>query len=951
MPSGTTYVPGSLRVDGQAVTDAAGDDTGEFVTDANQGHLLVRVGAGATVTDGGRVPADNGLTTHTVTFRVTADAGSSGRQLTNAAAFTYRGLTTGMAQATASNAVVSPVPAVPGANNAPTATPHVLVFRPTPGDRTFVIDARAGDTDPDGDPLTIVGLTDGAGGPVTLNPDGTLTYAPGDGFAGRDAFTYTVSDGNGGTSTAVIRVDVVNDAPSADDETTTTPAGASVDVAVLVGDTDANGDTLTLDAAGPTSAQGGTVTVLPGGSVRYQPPAGFRGTDSFDYVVRDSRGATDTGTVTVTVTNNAPVAVADAYATQPGAAVPVAVRGNDSDADSDPLTVSLVTGPAHGTLVLAADGTGTYTPDAAWSGTDTFEYQVADGHGGTSRAVVTVRTNAGPVAVDDSGATATDTELEIPVLDDDTDPDGDTLTVVSATQGAHGSTVVTADGTVLYTPSTGYAGPDSFSYTVSDGHGGTATAEVAVTVLNADPITTDDAAATTEGVQVAGVDVLTNDRDPNVPGTTQVLAVSGATASDGALVDVEAGGTLAVTPAAGFKGVVVVTYTVVDGAGGSAEGTLRVTVADAAPTAVPDGPVDVPTGGSALVDVVANDTDPNHDALTLVGVGTPVDADGTTRGTAEIVDGELRWTPPAGWVGTVTVPYQVSDGTTTVDGTLTVTVLNAVPLAVDDDATTTNGAAVTVDVLGNDTDANIPGSSQQLSVVSAVAGSGATVVVDADGRLVVTPVPGFRGDVVVDYVVSDGAGGTDPGQLVVTVSDAAPVAAPDAASTPHGVAVRVPVLVNDSDANGDTLAVRPGSVTAPVDASGTVRGTVAVVDGELVYTPPTGFSGVVTFAYAVVANGLESIATVTVTVAAPVVDPAPADGSGGTDPAPGDGTDPAGGSDPSGDVEGQTASRDRLARTGFQVAGLLTGSALAVLLGGALVLLARRPDARPDAPA
>ena len=155
----------------------------------------------------------------------------------------------------------------------------------------------------------------------------------------------------------------------------------------------------------------------------------------------------------------------------------------------------------------------------------------------------------------------------------------------------------------------------------------------------------------------------------------------------------------------------------------------------------------------------------------------------------------------------------------------------------------------------------------------------------------------------------------------MTVSDAAPVAAPDAASTPHGVAVRVPVLVNDSDANGDTLAVRPGSVTAPVDASGAVRGTVAVVDGDLVHTPPTGFSGVVTFAYVVVANGLESIATVTVTVAAPVVDPAPADGSGGTDPAPGDGTDPAGGSDPSGDVEGQTASRDRLARTGFQVAG------------------------------
>ncbi len=543
--------------------------------------------------------------------------------------------------------------------------------------------------------------------------------------------------------------------------------------------------------------------------------------------------------------------------------------------------VAVLSGPSNGSDVRAEDGTGTYPPEPAWSGTDYFSYRVTDGRGGADTATVTVRVNGSPDAVDDERDTAADTSVDVAVLANDTDPQDDPLTVVHATQAAHGSTLLVGGTHVRYAPDTGWAGDDTFTYRVADSRGLTTEATVTVTTANSDPVAHPDTASTATDTPVAAIDVLVNDTDVNVTAAVpgQRLSVSGAAADADATVTVADDDTLAVTPAAGYAGPVTVTYTVIDGAGGTATGTLVVTVHNAAPTAHADGPVRTAADTSTLVDVLHNDTDPNGDRLAIEAgsVTAPLDGQDTPRGTAVVEDGKVRYTPPTGFAGTVSFGVTVTDGHGgTSTAPVTVVVDNAPPVAVDDVATTPSGTPVSVDVLANDTDPNRPGTEQELDVTQASADAGATVTVDDDGRLTLTPAVGHEGDVTVTYTVSDGAGGTDVGVLVVTVANAAPLAADDAATSPYLAPVDIDLLANDTDVNaGDVLHVVPGSLGEPVDGTGRVRGTVTLFGAVATYRPPAGFSGPVTFGYGVTDGTDVATATVTVTVdnAPPVVQP------------------------------------------------------------------------------
>lgn len=873
VPVGTKFVPGSLRVDGRPLSDASGDDEGEFVQDAFQGHVQVRVGTGADASNGGAIPItpQGAPDPHTVSFRVTVEAAVADQGLVNVATYSYRGRTTGASQAAASNQVASVVDPTGGPAGPLRARSYTRSMTPTTGSPSTSFPVLDDKTYTGGHAVRVLGATDGGGGTVTY-ANGVFTYTPRADFAGRDAFTYTLTDDNGATSTGVVRVDVVNDAPEADDDTASTPAATARSIDVLAGDTDANGDALSVRSFPTTTTAGGTLSRLPDGRLLYTPAAGFRGTDSFDYVVEDSRGGSDTGRVTITVTNRAPSATGDAFTIQAGtASTALSVLGNDSDPDGDTLSAQLVSGPSQGTLTLNANGTGTWTPPNGYVGSTTFTYRASDGTAFSSAATVTLTVNGAPVAGDRTASTDTGTSVDVELLGGVTDPNDDTPVVSAVTQPAHGGVVVDGDGTATYTPDTGWAGTDEFTYTVTDGRGGSTTRTVTVTVRNGDPVAADVTASTASGTAFV-FDALAAASDPNIPGTTQQLTLTEGTASDGGTVEVDADGDLVVTPATGFKGTMTATYTVSDGVGGTDEGTVTLTVADGAPTVEPDGPVDTPTSTKVEVDVLANDEDVNGDTLSLTGVlGQPVDPDGTVRGSVAVVSGKVEYTPPTGWVGTVTFTYEITDGTTPVTGSAQVRVLNAAPVAAELTAATDTDTPVTVEVLGDASDANIPGSGQQLSVTAATADHGAGVVVDADGALVVTPATGYKGTITVTYTVSDGAGGTDEGTVVVTVRDAAPVVpVQPPASTPTGSPVLVDVLDGATDANGDPLTI--GDLGQPVDSTGTPRGTVAVVDGQVRYTPPPGFAGTVTFTYEV-SDGTTTVvrtATVTVANAAPV---------------------------------------------------------------------------------
>jgi len=291
---------------------------------------------------------------------------------------------------------------------------------------------------------------------------------------------------------ATVSLTVTDQAPVANNNSYTVGKGKTLTVAaagVLANDTDADGDTLTAAlASGPAN---GTLTLNANGSLTYTPNAGFVGSDSFTYTARDGALASTPATVSVTVTNQAPAAANDAYQTGMGNTLTVAAAGvlaNDTDADGDALTAVLATSPTNGTLTLNANGSFTYTPNAGFSGTDSFTYTAGDGTVASSPATVSVNvtnTNGAPVAVNDTYNTGKGTTLTVPaagVLVNDTDADGDALTAVLVSNPANGTLTLNANGSFTYVPNAGFSGTDSFTYKANDGAVDSAAATVNITV-------------------------------------------------------------------------------------------------------------------------------------------------------------------------------------------------------------------------------------------------------------------------------------------------------------------------------------------------------------------------------------------------------------------------------------------------------------------------------------
>jgi hypothetical protein len=289
--------------------------------------------------------------------------------------------------------------------------------------------------------------------------------------------------------TNTLVVSTCNHPPIVKDDTANTTTAKPVTIAVLANDFDPDGDPITV--TGVTKPANGTAVVngtAPNNTVTYTSKTGFTGTDAFTYTVSDGKGGTASARVTVTVStapNHPPVAVDDTATTTKNKSVTIAVLANDSDPDGDPLTITSVSVASNGSVTATATKV-TYTPNRNFLGTDGFTYSITDGRGGTASAHVTVNVVEGanhkPKAMDDNATTLAGRPVTINVVANDTDADGDTLAATSVTQPSNGMAVTNGDGTVTYSPNSGFTGTDAFHYTVSDGRGGTATARVSVTV-------------------------------------------------------------------------------------------------------------------------------------------------------------------------------------------------------------------------------------------------------------------------------------------------------------------------------------------------------------------------------------------------------------------------------------------------------------------------------------
>jgi hypothetical protein len=272
-----------------------------------------------------------------------------------------------------------------------------------------------------------------------------------------------------------------NTPPVANNDTANTNKNTPVTLSVLANDTDANGDLLSVtNLTQPTS---GTVVLNSNGTVTYTPKTGFVGTDTFTYTAFDGLAASNVATVTIQVLNRPPVAQNDTASTTKNTATTFSVLANDTDPDGDKLTVTNLSTPTSGKVVLNADGTVTYTPATGFAGTATFTYKAFDGLAYSNTATVTVTViDRAPVAVNDSATTTKGTAVVISVLSNDSDPDGDPLTVTGLTQPANGTLVLNSNGTITYTPKKGFVGTDTFTYKDSDGTLTSNTATVTIKV-------------------------------------------------------------------------------------------------------------------------------------------------------------------------------------------------------------------------------------------------------------------------------------------------------------------------------------------------------------------------------------------------------------------------------------------------------------------------------------
>jgi len=348
---------------------------------------------------------------------------------------------------------------------------------------------------------------------------------------------------------------------------------------VLANDADPEGKALSASLVSGT--QHGSLTFNPDGTFTYVPAADFSGADSFTYTASDGANASKAATVTLTVqaVNDAPVAGDDAYAVDEDQ--PLAITGllaNDFDVDGDPLQAVLATGPAHGTLAAGADGSLLYTPDADFSGTDSFTYKATDGllESAVATVTVTVRpVNDAPVARPDAYEVQQNTSLTMPVAANDSDVDGDVPRAVVLEGASHGMLEYEPDGSLVYTPAPDYTGADSFTYRAFDGQAYSDPVTVTLNVA-AVKLAFDDAFTMTAGttLTVAQPGVLAND----VLATGWEIAFLNSGPQNGKLVSFDPFGGFKYQPSAGFTGADTFTYMVNDGARYSNIATVTITV-------------------------------------------------------------------------------------------------------------------------------------------------------------------------------------------------------------------------------------------------------------------------------------------------------------------------------------------------------------------------------------
>jgi len=409
--------------------------------------------------------------------------------------------------------VIEPINDIPTANN-----DLVIVDEDNKLILNSIID---NDYDIDGDTISILSFTSPKHGNIERSGK-TVSYIPTENFNGEDAFEYTISDGNGLTSSAKVYITIndINDAPAAKNDVFTTKEDTGINIASIIeNDSDVDGDKFEITSISePTH---GEVTLIDG-KYHYTPKANFNGVDEFNYVITDKGGLNTSAQIMVNVmpVNDAPNANPDSYEVMEDSMVIINnVLDNDGDIDMDKIAIESFTMPINGLLEYSSSIDSykfVYKPNKDFFGLDKFTYTIKDAAGAKSVGTVTVNVGAlndNPTANNDIISTSEDQEIAFNVLSNDSDVDGDDLKVKEVSTPMHGKLSFIGNGEFVYLPDVDFNGRDAFSYSIEDGKGGYSMASVMVKVASVNDAPKNKISLSKQEVNQGGVFELTLPED------------------------------------------------------------------------------------------------------------------------------------------------------------------------------------------------------------------------------------------------------------------------------------------------------------------------------------------------------------------------------------------------------------------------------------------------------
>ncbi len=711
----------------------------------------------------------------------------------------------------------------------------------------------------DGDPLTYAAVAGPAHGTLTLNPNGKFTYTPAANYHGPDSFTFNATDGTTTSNTATVSINVIDTTtPVANGQSLVTGQNDPLPVTLTASDSD--NDPLTYAIVPGSGPAHGTLTFNGNGSYTYTPAPGYVGPDSFSFTASDGTNTSAPATISLdVVTPTPPVADNQSVSTNENVALPVTLTGSDSN--GAPLTYAIATNPAHGTLTFNANGSYTYTPALNYHGPDSFTFTDNDGIHNSNPATVSISVldNSTPAANGQSLNTGENTAL--PVTLTATDSDGDPLTyaIVPGSGPAHGTLTFNGNGSYTYTPAPGYVGPDSFSFTASDGTNTSAPATVSINVSAIVPPVADNQSVSTN--ENTALPVTLTGSDSNGAPLTYAIATNPAHGT----LTFNSNGHYTYTPANYYHGPDSFTFTDNDGVSTSSPATVSITVRDTVPPTANNQSVS--TNENTPLPVTLTASDPDGDPLTYSVTGGPAHGTLTRNG-----NGTYTYTPSNNYHGPDSFTFTASDGTNTSNtATVSINVVDNVPPTANNQSVSTNeNTPLPVTLTGSDPEGD------PLTYAIASGPSHGTLTRTGNGSYTYTPANNYHGPDSFTFTDNDGSNNSSPATVSITVADSTPPVA-NGQSLTTAENVSLPVTLSGTDADGDplTYALVPGS--GPAHGSLVPNGS-----GGYTYVPAPGHHGPDSFRFtASDGTNTSAPAAVNIRVDAP---PATAD-SGFTTPA------------------------------------------------------------------